>query len=188
MLLQNVGLSHVRTKALSEYRDLIRSAFREFVNQRILQRLDLPSKDKELEKQAIMVPEAIASDLNIKPDDGIITTESELKVFEYTNRRLAFLVKDDKLFEEIDKIEHKDYKGKFVVFYKKERAGRLFDFYDVPGADYHFDFGQAGGEIVAQKLSQIDPLLIAVFSKRVEEMEPQPKRRDVALPRMDSAS
>src|SRR5271168_1305105 len=50
MLLQTAGLSHVRTKALTEFRDITRSAFREFVNLRILQRLDIPAKDKELEK------------------------------------------------------------------------------------------------------------------------------------------
>jgi len=38
MLLQNAGLSHVRTKALTEFRDITRSVFREFVNLRILQR------------------------------------------------------------------------------------------------------------------------------------------------------
>ena len=47
LLLQNAGLSHVRSKALSEYQDLIRSAFSEFINLRILRRLDLPSKEPE---------------------------------------------------------------------------------------------------------------------------------------------
>ncbi|MGH6846666.1 MAG: type I restriction endonuclease [Methylocella sp.] len=35
MLLQGAGLSHVRTKALTDFRELTRSAFREFVNLRI---------------------------------------------------------------------------------------------------------------------------------------------------------
>jgi hypothetical protein len=51
MLLQNAGLSHVRTKALTEFRDITRSAFREFVNLRILQRLDIPAKDPAKDKE-----------------------------------------------------------------------------------------------------------------------------------------
>jgi hypothetical protein len=46
MLLQGAGESHVRTKALTDFRELARSAFREFVNLRILQRLDYQAKRK----------------------------------------------------------------------------------------------------------------------------------------------
>lgn len=126
MLLQNAGLSHIRSKALTEYIDLTRSAFREFVSIRILQRLDLPTKGMEGEK-SIIVPEAIAVETPLKTDDGIVTTEAELEVFNYVKRRLSYLVKDDSLFDEISNVEYRDYKGKFVVFYRKERAGRLFD-------------------------------------------------------------
>ncbi len=127
LLLQNAGLSHVRTKALAEYSELARSAFREFVNLRILQRLDLPVKDKELDRTPLL-SETHISDVELKRDDGIVTTQTELDVFNYVKRRLSFLTKEDHLFDEIDKIEFRDYKGKFVVFFKKERTGRLFDF------------------------------------------------------------
>lgn len=120
-LLQNAGVSHVRTKALTEYRELVRSAFKEFVNIRILQRLDLPTKEKDADK-AILLPVAPASEVNVKSDDEIVTTVLKLDVYHYTKRRLAFLIKDDHLFDEIDEIEYRDYKGKFVVFYKRERC------------------------------------------------------------------
>lgn len=175
MLLQNAGVSHVRTKALAEYRDLTKGAFREFVNLRIIERLDLPPKD--VEKTGIIASDNIIADVNGKSSEKIITTEKEIRVFEYVKRRLAFLIKDNTLFEEIDKIDHKDYKGKFVIFYQKERSGRLFDFYDGDNADYRFDFGQNGGEISAKKLSEIDGLLSAVFLKRVEEISAATKRR-----------
>jgi hypothetical protein len=112
MLLQNAGLSHVRTKALSEFRDITRSAFREFVNLRILQRLDIPAKDKELEKSITPHEPAIAESV-AKPDDVIVPSPLELEVFHYIKRRLAFLVKEDSLFDEIENIEHRKYKGKF---------------------------------------------------------------------------
>jgi hypothetical protein len=92
MLLQNAGLSHVRTKALTDFTDLARSAFGEFVNLRILQRLDLPTKEKESEKQAGVVDAAVAEN-SPKPDDDVAVTPLESEVFNYIKRRLAFLVK-----------------------------------------------------------------------------------------------
>jgi hypothetical protein len=180
MLLQNAGLSHVRTKALSEFREITRSAFREFVNLRILQRLDIPAKDKELEK-SIMPHEPTVAEVAAKADDVITPSPLELEVFQYIKRRLAFLVTEDNLFEEIDNIEQRKYKGKFVVFHKRERAGRLFDFYEGKSKKYTFDFGQgAGGEVPTEKLSEIDKLLAGIFTKRVGEGEVPAKRQQAA--------
>ena len=180
MLLQNAGLSHVRTKALSEFREITRSAFREFVNLRILQRLDIPAKDKELEK-SLMPQEPSVAEAAGKPDDVIAASPLELEVLQYIRRRLAFLVKDDALFAEIDNIEHRKYKGKFVVFHKRERAGRLFDFYEGKSKKYTFDFGQgAGGEVATEKLVDIDAVLASVFTKRVSEGETSGKRPQAA--------
>lgn len=171
LLLQNVGLSHIRTKALAEYTELTKSAFGEFVNLRILQRLDLPTKDKEADKPLIL-PETSQAESPVKPDDGIVTTQLELDVFHYVKRRLAFLVKEHELFEEVEKIEYRDYKGKFVVFYKKERAGRLFDFYENRGKLYTFDFGAVtGGEVSTDKLIEIDAALLEVFKKKVADSD-----------------
>jgi len=180
MLLQNAGLSHVRTKALTEFRDITRSAFREFVNLRILQRLDIPAKDKELEK-SITPQEPVAPEGGAKQDDVVAPSPLELAVLHYIKRRLAFLVKEDNLFDEIDNIDHRKYKGKFVVFHKRERAGRLFDFYEGKSKKYTFDFGQgAGGELPTEKLSDIDKLLAATFRKRVNDDEGAGKRPPAA--------
>ncbi|MGD1035831.1 MAG: type I restriction endonuclease [Roseiarcus sp.] len=168
MLLQNAGLSHVRTKALSDFTELARSAFGEFVNLRILRRLDLPTKEKESEKQVTITDTASAENLP-KPDDSVAVTPLESEVFNYIKRRLAFLVEDDRLFNDIEFVDQRKYKGKFVVFYKRERLGRLFDFFEGRANKYHFDFGQAGGEVSTDKLVDIDKPLLAVFAKRVEE-------------------
>jgi predicted type IV restriction endonuclease len=180
MLLQNAGLSHVRTKALTEFRDITRSAFREFVNLRILQRLDIPAKDKELEK-SIMPQEPGALETGAKQDDVITSSALELEVFQYIRRRLAFLVKEDSLFDEINNIDYRKYKGKFVVFHKRERAGRLFDFYEGKSKKYTFDFGQeAGGEVTTDKLTDIDKRLVSAFTKRVNDGEGGGKRVQTA--------
>jgi hypothetical protein len=180
MLLQNAGLSHVRTKALSEYRDITRSAFREFVNLRILQRLDIPVKDKELEK-SIQSPDSQASEVIAKQDDNLLPSPLELEVFQYIKRRLSFLVKEDRLFDEIGEIDHRKYKGKFVVFYRRERAGRIFDFFEGKSRKYTFDFGQGGGgDISTETLAEIDTVLANAFSKRVQESEVPIKRPQMA--------
>jgi hypothetical protein len=73
------------------------------------------------------------------------------------------------------------YKGKFVVFHKRERAGRLFDFYEGKTKKYTFDFGQGtGGEVPTNKLSEIDKLLAGIFTKRVTENEAPAKRQPLA--------
>ncbi len=175
MLLQGAELSHIRTKALTDYTDLARNAFGEFVNLRILQRLDLPTKEKETEKQVPAIEPTIV-DNSPKTDEGIAVTPLESDVSSYIRRRLAFLVKDDHLFDEIESIDQRKYKGKFVVFYRRERLGRLFDFFEGRAKKYHFDFGQEGGEISTDKLAEVDNVLLSVFVKRVEENGPQNKK------------
>ena len=175
-LLQNVGVSHVRTKALDEYRDLVRNAFREFVNVRILQRLDLPTKEKDGDKSippvAVAAAEPPPKDEATGAIDGI-----KKEVFDYVRMRLAFLIREEDLFVEIDKIDFHDYKGKFVVFYKRERAGRLFDFFDGRSRKYSFDFGpSAGGEITTDRLADIDEALLAAFTRRVKDANSVAKR------------
>ncbi len=167
MLLQNAGLSHIRTKALGEFRDITKNAFREFINIRILQRLDIPTKDKELEKTIASVDAPVA-DSTQKVEETATPTLLELEVFQFVKRRLAFLVKDDQLFDEIDSVDCRKYSRKFVVFHKRERAGRLFDFYEGKAKKYTFDFGpELGGEISTDKLTEIDKLLSAAFVARV---------------------
>jgi hypothetical protein len=174
MLLRSAGRSHVRTKSRTEFRELTVSAFSEFVNLRILQRLDLPSKEKESEKQPANIEDASGEKL-VKSDEGLTASPLECEVVNYIKRRLAFLVEDDRLFNDIDFIDQRKYKGKFVVFYKKANLGRLFDFFEGGAKKYRFDFGQAGGEISTDKLIDIDKVLLTVFTKRVEEIDLQDK-------------
>ena len=92
-------------------------------------------------------------------------------------------MKDDSLFDEISNIDHRKYKGKLVVFYKKERAGRLFDFYEGKSKKHTFDFGQeAGGEVATDKLTDIDKLLVATFARRINDVEGGGKRSRAAKP------
>ncbi|MDQ1080817.1 type I restriction endonuclease [Pseudoroseomonas cervicalis] len=174
LLLQNAGVSHVRAKSLGEYRDLTKAAFSEFVNLRILRRLDLPTRE-EPEKAATLPAEATPAASPASGHDAGMT-EAELKVIAHVRRRLAFLVNEERLYEALEKLDFRDYKGKMVAFYQRERAGRLFDFREGRDATLIFDFGALGGEISTRQLSDMDELLLAAFKQRVEELAPAPKR------------
>lgn len=171
-LLKKAGIGHISQKALDEYRPIIQAAFREFINRQILHRLDLPKPEQA-------PPADVAPVSPPTPSDAIVTTERELQVFQWTLQRLAFLVRDDGLFGEIRSIEYRDYQGKFVVFYKKERKGRLFEFIEtktVPG--YRFIFPEESGlsptDVVVQELTEIDAPLIATFKARVTSLGKAP--------------
>ncbi|WP_337996075.1 type I restriction endonuclease [Oleispirillum naphthae] len=169
MLLQNAGLSHIRTKNLSEYQDIVKVAFREFINLRILQRLDISTKESEKTSTPPTTTPELPADS--APSSGIITTETEIEAFHYAKERLAFLVRDEDMFSKISEIQYRDYLGKFIVFYKKERKGRLFEFLEnKDNHKYTFIFPD-GSEFSGDDLSsvQIDKPLLETFQKRLAE-------------------
>ncbi len=168
ILLQNAGLSHVRAKALSDYQELIRDAFREFINIRILQRLDIPLKDSEKTEKQIITSDVTSPDSSLSVDTKAGPTESELMVFNYVRRRLAFLTKSEITFGEINLVDYHDYQGKFVIYYKRERKGRLLDLYEGSGSKYRFTFPD-GTDIITNDLGDIDKSLAGIFSKRLRE-------------------
>jgi len=168
MLLQNANLSHVRAKALPEYQEMVRAAFQEFTNIRILQRLDLPQKDAEKSEKPSQMGAQDGAENPIQAHSKTNLTEVELDVFSYVKRRLAFLVKEEKIFREINDIEYRDYQGKFVVFYRRERKGRLFDFIEGTNPKYRFSFPD-GIEVAGDDLAAIDDALLATFKRRLTE-------------------
>ncbi len=96
-----------------------------------------------------------------------------MEAFHYAKQRLAFLVEDEDSFDQIGAVQFRDYKGKFVVFHSKERAGRLFDFFGGDEGDkkYRFVFPDGveltGGNLHAM---QIDKPLLDIFRKRLAEV------------------
>jgi len=168
-LLKKAGIGHVSQKALEEYRPIIQAALREFISRQILHRLDLPKPDAPGS-----APLAAAEAPPAQPE-AVITTERELDVYRWTLRRLAFLVKDASLFDEIAAVGYRDYQGKFVVFYKMERKGRLFEFYEsrtAPGYRFVFpeEAGLADGDLTVATLAQIDTPLLTIFRARVASL------------------
>lgn len=168
MLLKTVGIQHVRDKALPDFQDLVGAAFREFVNVKILQRLELT---KATPSPTPVQPEPSSSVEATKDLVVNLPSQVEMEVLAFVKQRLAFLVKDERLFEAIGKISFSDYKGKFVVYYDRERRGRLFDFFEggARGPKYRFAFADRPDEVATAELTGaiLDGPLLQVFARRV---------------------
>ncbi len=159
LLLQRAGLTHLRSQQIDgTYRGLIKNAFEEALARKILKHL----QNQHRIEGTVQATERTTSEIE--------TTERELYVFSYCRRRLAFLLKDNALFRETDKIGYRDFATKFGVYYDRVRQGRLFDFYEGDERD-RFVFSDDFGEIeVADDLEKIDEPLMAIFKKKVVEL------------------
>lgn len=166
------GINQKITKrVLDENTEIVKSAFAGFVDKRILDRVGLADKrlvkiDEKKEDTTepnIVLPE-------VKSD--IITTDEELYAYTYAKQRLAFLVKTDEEYAAIDSVMYRDYKTLFVVFYKKERNGKLFTFVENSDGTKTFTFPSIGKEIVCaeRQYKEIDEPLLECFKKAFSEI------------------
>ena len=164
-------------RLMEEHLPIVREALQHFLDRKILERVGFASRQDLVRTAAQQVAarqpteQAQAEDdAPSQPDDGILTTETELAVFNHVQRRLAFLVDDQRLFERIADVQFVDFKTRFVVFYKQERKGRLFHFREGPNGAYRFDFLEREDTIETTNLLDIDELLVAAFRARVSEL------------------
>lgn len=151
--LQKIGLKNVRRTAIDRHYGLM-------VKSAINEALILPAAERLLDETRDGAP-------NI--DDRILTTDRELAVYGYVRRRLAYLVDDERHFDAIDQVQYKDYIGKLVVFFNRERKGWLFDFIEGEEGRDKFTFPDPYGQIVTNNILDIDVPLKAVFTSRVRE-------------------
>ena len=161
MVLQNAGMTHLRSKTIEEYQPLLQEAFKEFINHHILKRLSLEPEDKVM---AVPIEKASAEPVETK----VIITPLERKLFSYVRQRLAFLVKDETLYAGISEIEYRDYQGKFVIFFRKERKGRLLDFIENADGSMRVMFADGPDRIISD-FSEIDEPLLAIYARRFGE-------------------
>jgi hypothetical protein len=163
--LQKAGLKNVRRAQIERhYGPMVKSALTESLVLPAAQRLLIESAEPSSDQPQI--------------DSRILTTDRELAIYGYVRRRLAFLVDDELRLDAIDQVQYKDYIGKLVVFFERERKGWLFDY--IEGADGYdkFMFPAPYGDIVTNNILDIDGPLKAVFTSVVRERTTP--RRDFA--------
>ena len=78
MLLKTAGIQHVRDKTLPDFQELVGSAFREFVNVKILQRLELTKASPS--PGSTPTDPLAASTEPMKDDVASLPSETELEV------------------------------------------------------------------------------------------------------------
>lgn len=182
-LMSLVGVEGNRTsKLVEEHTSVIAEAMRMFFDRKLLERVGfadrgdlrrLPETDPEPGPDAVLEAsdEAQGQESGKVADSGIVTTETELQVFDYVKRRLPFLIdRDEDLFRKLENIFMKDRRTICNFGYKQERRGKLFGFREGESPRYRFEFSGSGAQINTDNLSDIDDELLAIFMKRVEEL------------------
>jgi predicted type IV restriction endonuclease len=169
--LDRVGIKSVRKGVIDRYyAPLIKTAFEQSLITPVVDRLRAQG-GADTRQRSMPIHQL---------SQRIDTTSRELSVVAYTRRRLAYLAENEAQFEAIENIHYKDYMGKLVVFYDRERKGRLFDY--IEGADGYdkFIFPDPIGEIVTNNLQELDTALKTVFTTRVRELHSFPMPQKLA--------
>lgn len=179
-LMDLAGIEGRRTSRLvEEHTPIVAEAINTLFDKKLLERVGFADRqDLVRVPETGAVPESseeiIGEGATVEPksvDLGIVTTETELRVFDYVKYRLPFLIeRDEGLFRKLEHIFMKDYKTVFAICYKQERKGRLFNFQEGTDPKYRFEFTESDVSINTNDLSDIDDELLAVFLQRVEEL------------------
>ena len=100
--------------------------------------------------------------------EKIVTTDGEMRAFESLRIRLAYLANGRQdLFDAIPKVSFKDYQGKMVIFYDRERNGRLLDLVENSAGVVRYVLADGIEPSQFNDLPAMDERLRALFEKRV---------------------
>jgi hypothetical protein len=176
LFLESAGFEGKMVKrVIEETSPLVVQAFTSFLDRKMLERIGFAEREVfKIEKPQSAEPAADTTSSEDVVPDWAIPTESETLVFEYCGRRLAFLVKDEALFREIDNIKYAALKNTFIVYYKKRNQGRLFNFRVLSDNQFEFMFPEIEAvepKIVTNNLSDIDQALGSIFMKRAQSLK-----------------
>jgi hypothetical protein len=147
-------------------REVIRSAMEEFVAQEALARFGYAPKD------VVRAPPVEPTTPAVSPEPEIDETPSpgEMSAFNYAKKRLCFLVRNEVLFQEIEKIEHRKSRTSFRVYYAKPNNGSMFDYKEHKDGKPSLQFPALDGkEIEYMPSAELDNCLLTAFRNRVTE-------------------
>lgn len=167
------------SRLLEEHTPIVSDAIQAFFDRKILERVGFANRQDlvRVSAQPVQAPAPDAprpepeEDGEVADDSGIVTTEMERQVFDYVRTRLPFLLAgDEDAFARLENVSAVDRKTVYTVFYRQERKGRLFNFWEAASSPrLRFDF--AGGEQVqTDDLAAIDQPLLAAYRQRISEL------------------
>jgi len=165
-------IAKVTQKIVDANRDIIRSAMEAFVAQEALARLGYAPKDvvrtsERPEPLAIVVPATPAAE----PQGEVLSpSEGESNAIVYAKNRLFYLVKNEVLFSEVQKIQFRKSKTSFRVYYGRPNNGSLFDFREHKDGKILLQFPAFDGkEIAFTPSTELDDCLLKAFTQRVKD-------------------
>jgi len=162
-------------RLVEEHRPIVRDTVSLLVDKIILDRVGFAQREDLVKVSGAGVQPPSPSPESVPPaeeaeGDGIITTETEMRVFQHTLTRLSFLLEDDAHYRELAHLEWRDFKTTFVVFYKQARRGRLFTFREGPNGELRFEFSPNGQQVETSDLFELDDQLLAAYLNALEAM------------------
>lgn len=163
-------IGKITQRIVDTNRDVVRSAMEAFVAQEALARFGYAPKDvirTPPERQEPVVSAPIAPILEA---EGLSPSEQEMGALAYSKNRLFYLVRNEILFHEIQKISFRKTKTSFRVYYGKLNAGSIFDYRLHKEGKAVLQFPVLGGDDVPYVFSaELDDCLLKAFTKRVTE-------------------
>lgn len=165
------------TRMIEEHTPIVRDAAQALLDRLILARVGFADRRDLVKVPAEAAAAAVATEapaVEAAPaETGVVTTATETEVYDYVRRRLPFLIAgDEELYRRLDNLRPVDYKTVFSVYYKQERKGKLFNFWEGKEPRYRFEFVALGSghQIQTDNLADIDGELVAAFKQRVQEL------------------
>lgn len=166
------------SRMVEEHAPLIREAADTMLDRKILERVGFADRSDLVrmrpETTAPAAPPETAPEPAPPAESGVMTTETELEVFDYVRTRLPFLIeRDEELYRKVANVRWVDHKTVFCVYYRQERKGKLFNFTEgTRGARFRFEFvaPEGAGWVTTDSLSDIDAPLLAAFTARAQEL------------------
>lgn len=164
-------ISKLTQKIVDANRDVVRAAMEAFVAQEALARFGYAPKDVVRTPSERLEPVAAPLPTAAEPEaEGFAPTEGEASALEYMKNRLFYLVKNDTLFREVQKISFRKSKTSFRVYYEKPNNGSLFDFKEHKDGKAILQFPALGAEDFLYAPSpDLDERLLKSFTQRVVE-------------------
>ncbi len=164
-------ISKLTQKIVDSNREVVRSAMEAFVAQEALARFGYAPRDvvrAPTERQELA---ASASTPTAAPEpEGISPSKTEMNALAYAKNRLFYLVRNDTLFNEAEKITFRKSKASFRVYYGKPNAGSIFDYREHRDGSAVAHFPALGGiEFAFTPSPELDDSLLKAFSQRVAE-------------------
>ena len=157
-------------KIVDANRDVARAAMEAFVAQEALSRFGYAPKDvvrttPEREEPIAGLPVAPEPEAEV-----LFPSEGEMNALTYAKNRLFYLVRNDTLFQEVQKVTFRKTKKSFRVYYGRPNNGSLFDYREQKDGKVALQFPALGGNEVAYVFSpELDDCLLRAFTKRVTE-------------------